>query len=794
MSKRFVKMFFRSLLLFSGLLILGVLATGCNGGRNDPVRTPEPASVPAATEEPEPEDFKDKPSDYYTELFRQQIHFSPEKGWINDPNGLIYFNGEYHLFYQYCPENPAGGYMCWGHAVSTDLVHWEELGIAIPYTSKYQIWSGSCVVDENNVSGLFNEEGKGLIAFYTKLSNRQEQCIAYSSDNGRTWQDYNEGKPVLKYTDDPVSGKDKSGNTGFRDPKVVFCEEAGTWLMVVAGDALRIYASDDLLNWDFQISYEKDQTLDDRTVKAIYTECPDLFKMRIEGTDEYKWVLSLAGRSYMVGYVKNISGKWAFVPETDFITMNYGPDAYAGQTYFGTPDGRRILINWMSSPQNRAKQLSWTPDQCGSMTIQTELKLVKTDDGPRLSILPIKEMSQLERINPVKVMTNKPSESLFNGFSKEIYKLDLEIDGGVALVSMYGGAATLRYSADTGLLVFDRTDTGFGGKYTLEIPSHDGKMSMTIYVDIASVEIYADDGLYVASFLTYDTYDYGMDVSYSGSVNSLTVTATGLNSIWRDLRYTKVEPKPLSLPSDIVVPLGQEITLAAGGMRLFTNTDLAWEITEGKDVAEILSAKGGSVNIRGLSEGSFTLKVSRGDETVCGTYTVVEDAFKTNMDSFTAVGTWQESLQKGLTVNSGGDSFYTSNTPFEGNFRMTVKASAETCVAIGLTLGVKNVSAPSGESYVVNFDFNRKDFRVFHFNGHGAEDVSSKSFNNAGVTPEKNKLYTIVLTYTDGHITYEIDGNMVFEDVNVSLNGQYAGIMCYSGAAVFREFTLEELP
>jgi len=289
----------------------------------------------------------------YLEDYREQYHYSVASGWANDPNGMVYFNGEWHLFYQYYPDGVAWGPMHWAQAVSTDLVHWKELGIAIepgdvnPGDGKKYIFSGSAVVDTNNTSGFFDGiEGGGLVAIYTQhLENprTEQQAIAYSTDNGRTWI-----KPtltaerknlVLSAAEDPLNRA-----ADFRDPKIVYMEDTKEWIMVTAGGPLRIFSSTDLKTWKPEAMQPE-----------ITTECPDIFKLEVGNTGTYKWVLSEGGRYYRVGDLKKVDGVWKFVPDNDErLVMNFSKDSYAAQTYYGTgengtPDGRRIMINWMNN-------------------------------------------------------------------------------------------------------------------------------------------------------------------------------------------------------------------------------------------------------------------------------------------------------------------------------------------------------------------------------------------------------------------------------------------------------------
>ncbi|NNF34850.1 MAG: glycoside hydrolase family 32 protein, partial [Saprospiraceae bacterium] len=215
-------------------------------------------------------------SEYYSEQYRPQFHFSPESNWMNDPNGMVYYEGEYHLFYQYYPDSNVWGPMHWGHAVSTDMVHWEHLPIALYPDSLGLIFSGSAVIDWNNTSGFGSESNPPMIAIFTHhlmegekagRNDFQYQSIAYSLDKGRSWTKY-EGNPVVP----------NPGIRDFRDPKVIWDEENTQWVMTFAAyDKVRFYTSKDMKEWEFTGTFGIDG--DDRL-----WECPDLFPMTVEVT------------------------------------------------------------------------------------------------------------------------------------------------------------------------------------------------------------------------------------------------------------------------------------------------------------------------------------------------------------------------------------------------------------------------------------------------------------------------------------------------------------------------------
>ncbi|UWX54578.1 glycoside hydrolase family 32 protein [Maribacter litopenaei] len=296
-----------------------------------------------AVEEPEA-------TSYYTEPYRPQYHFSPQEKWMNDPNGLVYHEGMYHLFYQYYPDDIVRGPMHWGHATSKDLIHWEHKPIALYPDEHGLIFSGSAVVDHQNTSGFGTEENPPLVAIFTYHNmdgekagedNFQTQGIAYSLDNGDTWTKY-EGNPVIL----------NEGIRDFRDSKVFWNELKNNWTMLlVAGDHLQIWQSKNLREWEKVSEFGKD-----KGAHGGVRECPDMFKLKVEGTDTEKWVLLISinpgapnggsGTQYFVG---DFDGTTFTTNQEDAKWVDWGRDNYAGVTYNNVPDNERIFIGWMSN-------------------------------------------------------------------------------------------------------------------------------------------------------------------------------------------------------------------------------------------------------------------------------------------------------------------------------------------------------------------------------------------------------------------------------------------------------------
>ena len=438
----------------------------------------------------------------YDEPYRDQYHFSQNTNWSNDPNGLVYYDGEWHLFFQYNPFSNRHGNLSWGHAVSTDLVHWEELDVALyPDNDTFgntnvgnenlgAIFSGSCVVDYNNTTGFFDDvpSKSGLVAIFTHSSSysvddvRVGQCqsIAYSKDNGRTWIKY-EGNPVIGSANYQTIFGEREGDPGdpledrnFRDPKVFWHDESDQWMMVVAGGPIRFYSSPDLIHWEPEAMQPE-----------IVTECPDLFKLYIDGTDEYKWVLSEGGRFYRIGDFVEVDGVWTFVTDEDpnnydeynpisngiarYYT-NYGADAYAAQTFSDAPDGRRILVQWMSnwSYANRYLYNIFTPFN-GQFTLMEELSLTRMADGSlRMQQTPVAEYEMLRGEGTIlEDVTITPDNNVLEGLEGDMFELKATLtpeegatEVGFKLLVGDGYETVVYYDFEDQMIYTDKSKTG----------------------------------------------------------------------------------------------------------------------------------------------------------------------------------------------------------------------------------------------------------------------------------------------------------------------------------------------
>lgn len=400
----------------------------------------------------------------YQEHNRPQFHFTTRRGWINDPNGLIFYEGEYHLFYQHNPYEMEWENMSWGHAVSKDLIHWNELPVALHPDNMGTMFSGSAVIDYDNTAG-FGKPGKlAMVAAYTVDNpEKQVQCIAYSLDKGRTW---------TKHSKNPVIDSKATWNSqDTRDPKIFWYKPGKHWVMVLnERDGHSIYTSANLKDWKYE------------SHTSGFWECPDLFELPVDGDRQHsRWVMYGASNTYMIG---SFDGK-TFTPESGKHYFSAGT-IYAAQTYNNIPeqDGRRIQIGW-----GRVAQPGMPFN--GMMLLPTELTLRTTKQGPRLFSEPIQETAQL--FEQVQQWNNLKADDA-NQKLKAFYDADR-----LRIKTTF----KLSHATDAGFNLFGQRMVGYDMNFNMlngmfYSPENPASMELTadIYIDRTSIEVFIDGGAY----------------------------------------------------------------------------------------------------------------------------------------------------------------------------------------------------------------------------------------------------------------------------------------------------------
>ena len=474
----------------------------------------------------------------YQEPLRPRFHFTPARNFMNDPNGLVYYKGEYHLFYQHNPFGEVWGHMSWGHAVSRDMLHWEHLPVALREEKGVMIFSGSAVVDRDNSSGLCRPDGSDrscLVAIYTGHGHDQQtQNLAYSNDRGRTWTKY-AGNPVIDL-----------GLKAFRDPKVIWHEPTGRWIMVtVLADQhkVRFFGSRDLKRWDILSDFGP------AAATGGVWECPDLFPLPVDGDpNNIRWVLDVdinpggvaggSGGQYFVGTFDGTK----FVSENPpdrTLWVEHGKDFYATTSFADIPptDGRRIWMAWISNwlYANEEPTMMWR----GAQSVPRELALRRLPEGIRLVQAPIAELKTLRTTStPTPISAPGPVPG----------SADIEIDltrgewreAGFRLTNAAGEAVVVGVNADPLELFVDRRNSRatpfhkeYPGRHAGPVRWRTDTIALRVLFDRSVLEVFANDGESVITERVYPTQPLDrIELLPGGRAASVRARIWEMRSVW----------------------------------------------------------------------------------------------------------------------------------------------------------------------------------------------------------------------------------------------------------------------
>ena len=476
---------------------------------------------PLIDDKTDPEPETPTGDDLRKEPYRPQIHFTPARNWMNDPNGMVYADGVYHLFYQYNPKGNDWGNMSWGHATSKDLVRWEEQPVALTRDDLGDIFSGSAVIDKDNTAGF----GAGaMVALYTSAGTAQQQSLAYSTDGGKNFTRYS-GNPVIRNNDDNL-----------RDPKVFWHEESGKWVMSLAkgwAKGIEFYGSSDLKTWTHLSTFFV--PLSGRP--DLQWECPDLVRMDYKGGK--KWVLIVSvnpggpilgsGTMYLPG---DFDGTTFTADDRDYpLWLDYGMDNYAGVTWSNT-GSRLVMLGWMNN-WSYAGNVPCSPWR-SAMTLPRELKLVEYEGKPLLCSTVVKEIDGI---------AGSWKEAGSSWESMDAYQLSVKValdknstitlsndKGQKLVVEVYAAdrKIALKRSAATG-------DTSFNG--TFSVPAMQGplctegtEVTLDFFVDQSSVELFTREGTLSMTNLVFPTGIYN-HLEVTGAAAQAEIRS--LSSIWK---------------------------------------------------------------------------------------------------------------------------------------------------------------------------------------------------------------------------------------------------------------------
>lgn len=505
----------------------------------------------------------------YQEPHRPQLHFSPPANWMNDPNGMFFYEGEYHLFYQYYPDSTVWGPMHWGHAVSTDMISWEHLPIALYPDDLGYIFSGSAVVDWNNTSGLGTADNPPIVAIFTHHEPKgaeeegrldfQYQSIAYSLDRGRSW---------TKYTDNPVLSN--PGIRDFRDPKVSWHEASQSWVMILAAkDRVHLYRSPNLTDWTFASEFGAELG-----GHGGVWECPDLFPLSAEGNmDLTKWVMLVSinpggpnGGSATQYFIGDFDGT-TFTLDPDFaprvqpaadgseqaVWLDYGPDNYAGVTFSDIPieDRRRLFMGWMSN-WAYAQVVPTTPWR-SAMTLPRTLSLKESPAGWLVRSRPVLEFDDLQTGGfEVLQGPTQGEKDITQSIAGELLPLEVNLQAmasateevgafGIKLHNELGEEILIGYDPTAMQYFIDRREAGptdfsdaFAKRLTAPRLMDDRAINLRLIIDVSSVELFADYGGTVMTALFFPTtpFDQLSLFAEGGELEWQRIDGRRLRSIW----------------------------------------------------------------------------------------------------------------------------------------------------------------------------------------------------------------------------------------------------------------------
>ncbi|MBQ8558617.1 MAG: GH32 C-terminal domain-containing protein [Tyzzerella sp.] len=704
-----------------------------------------------------------------TEEYRPQLHFTAENNWLNDPNGLVYdtSNETWHMFYQYLPQLTNGYAKIWGHAVSDDLVNWVELPVAIDVDEFGAIWSGSCAVDENNTSGFFtdNKEGESkLVAMYTYCNDPFMQGVAYSKDHGVTWVKHRDANGLPAISTD-------YGEAGLRDPKIfkVPGDEKDLWYMVVAGGRGRIFVSENLREWTLI------QELTYADGSELHSECPDLYPLEVldkdgNETGETKWVYAAASKFYVIGdMVKGSDGYYRFKAEKRIEApiaagnMDAYATAYAAQSFYNDPSGRRISVHWLwdETAPNVIPTKRWN----GILSLPLETTLKKTDSGYMIVQNPVDEVKSLRGealLTKSNVTVAEDSANILNGLTGQIYEIEA-IFSNFAEASEFGfelrtgnGQKTIyKYDVQKKKVILDKRLSGIWdndiSSWSLE-PRSDGTVKLRVIVDKGAIETFGNDGdAHLVDLLFADESSVGMSFyTKGGSVTIDELTVYDMKSIYTQESVTKYVETYISLQTKENVEVGTEFTISAEIYPMTGAALFEWTIPEGLEVVGEKTRN--SVTLKGTKKGSYTVSYTVNGKTEETTINIFTEKFSTNLTGWSAVsGNWAITDDGLKTSNlERGDDWYVSEVSVPSNKSWIYEAdlNVTSVGAGGLVVGIKDPANVSAHWICLNTQPELNQFKLFKVGSDAWSEVTMPYTN-----------YPTLTNPGKCHIRFEYDAN-----------------------------------
>lgn len=740
---------------------------------------------------------------YNNEKYRPQYHYTPMRGSVSDPNGLVYYEGEYHLFHQ------DGG--TWAHAVSTDMLNWKRLPIALPWNDYGHVWSGSAVADLQNASGLFTDSGgKGLLAYYTSFNpdapgGNQRIGLAYSKDQGRTWE-YAKDRPIV--IENPGKNGDDAGGWDFRDPKVIRDEDNNRWVMVVSGgDHIRFFTSTNLLDW----------TLTDNWGYGAYIrggvwECPDLFPLTVQGTAGRKWVLMIStganpatGGSDAEYFVGSLTADGKFVndnPPGTVLRTDFGKEFYASMSFSGMDDGRRVMLAWMS---NWDYPFAFpTTGWKGQLTIPREVTLVQTHDGLRLAQSPVRELESLRSglYSAADKNVTPSSGNLLQGMVSGAYEIEaaLEVPAGSS-VSEFGfnvreGAGqktVIGYKPGERTVFVDRSLSGatdfsslFSTRHEAQAPAENGVIKLRILVDESSVEVFVNGGRAVFSDVIFpDPASRAMSLyTKGGDVKVISLKVHQLKPVWH--------PESANVTRIAMDTTSRELAAGQSGFLQAAVENgpgngaqpLKWK-SSNPDAVSIHAAGGSRAALKAKKPGEAVITVStpNGKASASVLVKVWDGVFHTNLSGWTkdvSMASWLAS-EEGIRGSYASDANYVAGEQ-AGNF------TYEADMKLGSSGGAGSLlfrASPDGRSgYYLNLDPNMKAVRLFYKIDGRFEERQVLAKVPSFIRPDR--VYKLKVQAEGPHIKVYMDGLQIMDLQDGTFASGHFGLHVFGGAVSYQ--------
>lgn len=763
----------------------------------------------------------------YSEPYRNQLAYSALKGWNNDPNGLLYADGVYHMYYQYNYDAGTGetanvwGNMSWGHATSTDLVHWMEQPVAIPAYQTVDglyyemMFSGSAVYDEYNSSGLFDTgedgrvaEGQGIVAVLTQPQGGiQRQILAYSKDGGNSFTIYGE-----------VIGQNNPGDIGdneFRDPKVFWSEEHECWLMVVGGGSVRMYSSENLTEWQYI------------GATGLWGECPDL--SRYETADGVKYVLIISPEDKAQSYEYNgtsrdetfypaeyyavgeLNADGLFVPDDGGLKrLSYGMDSYAMQTFNGSADGGVYGVSWAASWKNVGQLEALRENYNGGMTVTCKLDLVP--DGSGGYILERTPVSGYENLRGglIGEYSGKLEMGVnaLSGVHADMFDMQAELDlssGGASFVqlNLRTSAAErikMRYDVAEGVLTFDRSQSSLiaqtegvlaNGQIGTErravradylnlpesipVPLEDGKLNFRIISDRAFLSVFVNGRSLFAAVFPSAISD-GM-LLYADADIDAEVKVWEMNGIFGDV-----------VPSRTLMVTASKLDLSVGENRaVITSSYSSFSGAEEVEYAVVsggqfvsLEQSGQTAFVTGTAKGSAVIEARTPQGAQRIEVYVYEDGYDGDLNFTLPLFAYTRPDDGGVAISAGTDGFmFSRESAEEFCYSAEVSVDGQAC---GLMFGV---SSNFFDYFVATADFEENLVKVWRA---GVGDLASVSYDFGGAAS-----CTLTVVVNAGSAKVQVNGKTALMCPLPGYSGGMLGINVYNGEAVFNNVSLTRI-